>query len=388
MIRHAHRLARGLILFGLAAVAWVGANEAHTAEVNFAGSIQLDDLLVPTDDRPRDFVFDGFTTELSMKLSVDVSEHISAQVKTCYGCHGFELGAAYVDFRPFDALRVRAGRFTPTFGDFPLRHDPANHLTSDKPLPYDMGRMLRLREFNMSILPAPYVDNGIEVSLAQSLGDSVDLDVHAYLVGGLRAGAGATDVDFIQSRSRELYYVDNNSQPTVGGRIAASFYLGPDAALTLGTSAMYGTYDPDNRLDLLILGADLVLRIERWALRVEYLLRRTRMDLGDDPSEGFLYGVGSDGRYDPYSLKDGFYAETTFPIGEYVELVGRVDGMRRQGNVPKTSLLRSKSAILRYTLGGNLRLTEGWRVKLSTELYDFSDFKDELAIHLGVVGAF
>ena len=131
-----------------------------------------------------------------------------------------------------------------------------------------------------------------------------------------------------------------------------------------------------------------MLRIERWALRVEYLLRRTRMDLGDDPSEGFLYGVGSDGRYDPYSLKDGFYAETTFPIGEHVELVGRVDGMRRQGNVPKTSLLRSKSAILRYTLGGNLRLTEGWRVKLSTELYDFSDFKDELAIHLGVVGAF
>ncbi|PKN53918.1 MAG: hypothetical protein CVU56_29345 [Deltaproteobacteria bacterium HGW-Deltaproteobacteria-14] len=388
MIRHAHRLARGLILFGLAAVAWVGANEAHTAEVNFAGSIQLDDLLVPTDDRPRDFVFDGFTTELSMKLSVDVNEHISAQVKTCYGCHGFELGAAYVDFRPFDALRIRAGRFTPTFGDFPLRHDPANHLTSDKPLPYDMGRMLRLREFNMSILPAPYVDNGVEVSLAQSLGDSVDLDVHAYLVGGLRAGAGATDVDFIQSRSRELYYVDNNSQPTIGGRIAASFYLGPDAALTVGASGMYGTYDPDNRLDLLVLGADLVLRIERWALRIEYLLRRTRMDLGDDPSDGFLYGVGADGRYDPYSLKDGFYAETTFPIGEYVELVGRVDGMRRQGNVPKTSPLRSKSAILRYTLGGNLRLTEGWRVKLSTELYDFSDFKDELAIHLGVVGAF
>ena len=388
MIRHAHRLARGLILFGLAAVAWVGANEAHTAEVNFAGSIQLDDLLVPTDDRPRDFVFDGFTTELSMKLSVDVSEHISAQVKTCYGCHGFELGAAYVDFRPFDALRIRAGRFTPTFGDFPLRHDPANHLTSDKPLPYDMGRMLRLREFNMSILPAPYVDNGVEVSFAQSFGDSIDLDLHAYLVGGLRAGAGATDVDFIQSRSRELYYVDNNSQPTVGGRIAASFYLGPDAALTLGASGMYGTYDPDNRLDLLVLGADLVLRIGRWALRAEYLLRRTKMDLGADPSQGFLYGVGRDGRYDPYALKDGFYVESTFPLGDLVEIVGRVDGLRRQGNVPKTSLLRSTSAVLRYTLGGNLRLYEGWRVKLSAEYYDFSDFADELGIHLGVVGAF
>ncbi|TNF37509.1 MAG: hypothetical protein EP329_02985 [Deltaproteobacteria bacterium] len=388
MTRDLHRLARAAALLTLGGLAWIGANEGHTAEVNFAGSVQLDDLVVPTDDRARDFVFDGFTTELSMKLSVDVSREISAQVKTCYGCHGFELGAAYVDFRPYDALRIRAGRFTPTFGDFPLRHDPANHVTSDKPLPYDMGRMLRLREFNMSILPAPYVDNGLEVSFAQSLGDSVDVDVHAYIVGGLRAGAGATDVDFIQSRSRELYYVDNNSQPTVGGRVAASFYLGPDTALTIGASGMYGTYDPDNRLDLLVLGADLVLRIERWALRVEYLARRTRMDLGSDPAQAFRYGPGSDGRYDPYALKDGFYAETTFPIGDHVELVGRVDGMRRQGNVPIASPLRSESAVLRYTVGGNLRLTDGWRVKLSTELYDFSDFEDELAIHLGVVGAF
>jgi len=370
------------------AVAVLADAPAHPAELNFAGSVQLDYLAVPTDDAPRDFVFDGFTTELSMKLAVDVSDGLSAQVKTCYGCHGFEIGAAYVDFRPADAVRIRAGRFVPTFGDFPLRHDPANHLTSDKPLPYDMGRMLRLRDFNMSVLPAPYVDNGLEVSLAQSLGDAVDLDLHAYLIGGLRAGNQPTDVDFIQSRSRELYYVDNNSQPTVGGRVAASFYLGPDAALTLGASGMYGTYDPDNRLDLLILGGDVVLRVARWTLRAEYLVRRTRMDLGDDPTTGFRYGPGADGTYDPYFLKEGFYVETSFPVGEVVELVGRVDGLRRRGNVPVTSLLRSDSALVRYTAGGNLRLHDGWRLKLSGEFYDFSDFEDELGLHLGVVGAF
>lgn len=368
--------------------AWVGLREARTAELNFAGSIQLDYLLVPTDDSPRDFTFDGFTTELSMKATVDVSPAISAQIKACYGCHGFEVGAAHVDLRPFDGVRIRAGRFVPTFGDFPLRHDPANHLTSDKPLPYDMGRMLRLREFNMSILPAPFVDSGIELSASLHLSDSVDLDAHVYIVGGLRAGNDATDVDFVQSRNRELYYVDNNSSPTVGGRVAASFFFGGGVSLTLGGSAMYGTYDPNNELDLFVLGADLVLRIDRWALRMEYLLRRTRMALGDDPSQGFRYGPGADGTYDPYFLKDGFYVESTFPIGDLVEIVGRVDGLRRQGNVPITSPLRSESALLRYTLGGNLLFHEGWRVKLSAELYDFSDFEDEVGVHLGVVGSF
>lgn len=55
-----------------------------------------------------------------------------------------------------DELNFRVGRLTPAFGSFPLRHDPANHRTSDKPLPYDMGRMLRFREWNEGVLPAPH----------------------------------------------------------------------------------------------------------------------------------------------------------------------------------------------------------------------------------------
>src|SRR5690606_19493520 len=142
---------------------------------------------------------------------------------------------------PTDWLSIRAGRFVPAFGDFPERHDPANHLTSDKPPPYDMGRMVRLRDWNMSILPAPYVHSGLQASAHATLGDTVDVDVHAYVVGGLRAGSGAVDVDFIQSRSRDLYYVDNNSRPTVGGRLSGRVYLGAGASVTLGASGMYGT---------------------------------------------------------------------------------------------------------------------------------------------------
>ncbi|MCA9516801.1 MAG: hypothetical protein KC635_17790 [Myxococcales bacterium] len=372
----------------LAVAAVAVARDGRGADLGFAGSVQLDYLLLPTEETGRDITFDGFTTELSMTVTLDVSDGISGRVKTCYGCHGFEIGSAFIDFRPTDWLSIRAGRFVPAFGDFPERHDPANHLTSDKPLPYDMGRMVRLRDWNMSILPAPYVDSGLQASAHATLGDTVDLDAHAYVVGGLRAGSGAVDVDFIQSRSRDLYYVDNNSRPTVGGRLSGRVYLGSGASVTLGASGMYGTYDPDNELDLLVLGADLVVRVDRWAFRAEYLLRRTKMALGDDPAATFRYGPGKDGEYDPYMLKDGFYAELTAPIGDVVELVGRVDGLRRLGNVPVTSPLRSESAVLRYTAGMNLQFERSWRVKLSGELYDFSDFEDEVGVHLGVVGAF
>jgi len=359
---------------------------ARAAEVNFAGSVQLDYLFVPTDDSARDFTFDGFTTELSLKLSADVSEHIAVQVKTCFGCHGFEIGAAYVDFRPASDLTLRAGRFVPAFGDFQARHDPANHITSDKPLPYDMGRMLRLREWNMSVLPAPYVDSGLQASWTPALSEFVDLEVSAYVVGGLRGNNDATDVDFVQSRSGEAYYVDNNSRPSVGGRLALRATLG-DLLLTAGASILYGTYDPDNALDLLILGLDLVLRVERWTLRAEYLARRTEMALGDDPSTTFRYGPGADGVFDPYTLKEGFYGELAFPLGP-LEGVARVDGLRRHGNVALSSELRSESFVLRYTLGAAINLVRDWRIKLSGEFYDFSDFADEAGIHLGVVGAF
>jgi len=377
------------LLIGTVVVASItGATvSALGAEVNFAGSVQLDYLLVPTDSLARDFVFDGFTTELSLKISADINEHISAQVKTCYGCHGFEMGAAYVDFRANDELTLRAGRFVPSFGDFQARHDPANHLTSDKPLIYDMGRMLHRTEWNMSILPAPYVDSGVQISWTPEVCDELDFEVSGYVVGGLRGSENAQDVDFIQSRSGDFYYIDNNSSPTVGGRVAVRWSPG-DLLIAGGVSGLYGTYDPRNKLDLWVLGADLVLRIDRIALRFEYMARRTKMDLGADPSSAFRYGPGADGVFDPYQLKQGFYGELTLPAGDILELVARVDGMRRQGNVVLASPLRSDSAILRYTAGMNVTLARDWRIKLSGEFYDFSDFSDEVGLHLGVVGAF
>jgi len=363
------------------------AGGAIAVEHHFAGSAQLDYLLVPTRDDGRSITLDGFTGELSLKMTADVTDEVTVHVKTCYGCHGFEIGMAFVEVNIFDELSLRVGRFTPSFGDFPVRHDPANHRTSDKPLPYDMGRMLRLRDWNMSVLPAPYVDSGLELR-GQYYGDDIDFEYAVSVFGGFRGGREATDIDFIQSRSGALYYVDNNSSPTVGGRLAMGLNLGDLGTLKLGLSGMYGTYDPDNELDVLLLGADLSLRLDDFTLRAEYLIRRTKMGLGENPAERFHYGPGADGTYDPYFLKDGWYAEAEYIILEDVTLVGRFDGMRRNGNVPIGSTLRKSSLVFRYTVGANWRVHSHISLKLSAELYDFSDFDDEAAVHSGVVGRF
>jgi hypothetical protein len=352
---------------------------------NFAGSIQFDYLAAPTEKLARVNSLDSGTVEVSMKLAVDLTDSVSANVKVCVACHGPELGMAYLDLRAADAFNVRVGRFTPAFGSFPQRHDPANHRTSDKPLPYDMGRMLNYRDWNEGVLPAPWVDNGVEIDGVHFFGPG-QFDYAIYGIGGPRGTADGNDFDYTLSRSGERYYVDNNSQPSVGGRLALTLRLADDASLAVGTSAMAGHYDPDAKLAFWIAGADLVAQVARTYLRAEYLVRRTQISIGDDPMARFKYG-DVDGKFDDHILKDGFYAELEAPIGR-VDLIARWDGLRRFGNVLATSPLRSQSVLLRYTAGIAVRVIAGVRVKASVEAYDFSDLQDELAVHLGVVGSF
>jgi hypothetical protein len=355
-------------------------------ERNFAGSIQLDYMAVPSVSVGRRIALDAATAEVSLKVTQDFGERMSASIKLCVACHGVETGMAFFDMRIADELSFRVGRFTPQFGAFPIRHDPANHRTSDKPLPYDMGRMLRLGDWNMGILPSPWVDNGIELSGSHFFSDAIQLDYAAYAIGGPRGANEAADFDYKLSRSGELYYVDNNSRPSVGARVALNLIRNKNT-VTAGMSAMAGTYDPENKLTFAIAGADLLIQFSRIFLRAEYLVRRTEMALGSDPSQRFKYGAGTNGRYDPYVLKQGFYAELEVPIADRVDAIVRWDGLRQQGNVLRTSELRSDSALLRYTLGGSVRLAGATRIKLSGELYDFSDFEDEVAVHLAVAGA-
>jgi hypothetical protein len=366
----------------LAAAAVAAADDGR----NFAGSVQLDYLAVPTDRIGRDQALDGATVELSLKLTQDFGHDVTSSVKVCVACHGLEVGMAYFDLRFAELASVRVGRFTPAFGSFPLRHDPANHRTSDKPLPYDMGRMLHLRDWNEGVLPAPWVDNGVELSGTHFVDDG-QLDYAVYAVSGPKGPADALDFDYTLSRSGERYYVDNNSRPSVGARLGGVVELDATTAITAGASAMIGHYDPEARLGFVIAGGDLVLRRGQAFLRAEYLVRWTELALGDDPASRFKYGPGADGTYADFTRRDGFYLEAEVPAGP-VELIGRWDGLRRRGNVATTSLLRSDSAILRYTLATAIRIRGGLRLKASVEAYDFSDFDDELAVHVGVAGPF
>jgi hypothetical protein len=351
----------------------------------FAGSIQLDYLAVPTEHPARGVTLDGATIELSLKLNVELSASTSASVKVCFACHGFEAGMAYVELRAADELHLRVGRMTPSFGAFPQRHDPANHRTSDKPLPYDMGRMLRRGDWNEGILPAPWVDNGIELGGTRFFAHG-QLDYAAYAMSGPKAGAGAADFDFTLSRSGDRYYLDNNSQPMIGARLAGSFELGGLATMSLGGSLMAGTYDPDASLRFAIGGVDASIDLHRLIVRGEYLLRRTEMALGADPAARFKYGPGTGGELDDFFVKDGFYVEAEVPLSR-VELVARWDGLRRVGNVLAGSQLTSDTSVLRYTAGAAVRFG-AVRVKTSLELYDFRDFERELAAHLGLATPF
>lgn len=371
------------LALALALAAPAGADHAPTR--TFAGSIQLDYLAVPTERPARPLTLDGATIELSLRLGVDFSANASASVKVCFSCHGFEAGMAYVDLRASEGLRLRVGRMTPSFGAFPVRHDPANHRTSDKPLPYDMGRMLRRGDWNEGILPAPWVDTGVEVGGTRFFARG-RLEYAAYLMAGPKGAADAADFDFTLSRSGERYYVDNNSQPSFGGRISGSLELGDRGALSLGGSVMAGTYDPDAELGFVIGGVDATLDLRRLIVRGEYLLRRTEMALGADPAARFKYGPGADGRFDDFFVKDGFYLEAEVPLSR-VELVARWDGLRRNGNVLASSPLSADTSMLRYTAGAAVRFG-AIRVKGSVELYDFRDFERELAIHLGLATPF
>lgn len=370
-----------LLLWG-----WALPSAAQDIERNFAGSAQLDYLAVPTSFPARPLGLDGFTTELSIKLTVDFTDRLSASVKVCYGCHGFETDMAHVDLRVVDELNVRVGRINPSFGEFGLRHDPANHRASSKPLPYDMGRMLRRDEWNMSVLPSPYVDNGAELSGNHFFGESVAVDYAAFIVSGLKGSDDGTDLDFVQSRSGSLYYVDNNSEPAVGGRVALTVNAGDEVTATLGSSGMYGHYDPSAELEYWILGADAYLRLGQLTLRGEYLVRRTELALGTRPEQRFRYAFTDPSKN--FFVKDGFYVEAEYPILPSFEVLVRFDGMRRLGNVLASSALRSESAVLRTTVGVNFVVYQGLRLKLSGELWDFSDFDDEVALHAGVVASF
>jgi hypothetical protein len=373
----------------VAALGSPAAGEDH----NFAGSAQLDYHFVPSEVLAHTApgpgtTFQGFTLEAALKVAVDISEHLSANLKACFGCHGFELDMAYFDLRASDELNLRVGRFSPSFGAFNLRHDPANHLLSDKPLPYDMGRMLRKGDWGNGVLPSPFPMNGAEVDGTHWIGSSAQLDYAIYGVTGFKNDVDAHPVDFNLQESHLPYYVTSNPSPAGGARLALTLKAAPTTDVTLGASGMFGTYDPANTLTYFIGGADVSLRVMRTTLRAEYLLRRQQFDTSDPGI--FQYAVAPD-RGD-FFVKQGGFVELEQPVASGLDLLGRVDGLYRVGNVLAGSPLTDKASVVRETLGLAYAIERNFRLKGSVEVWEFS-YRDqgrdaELSVHVGAVGSF
>jgi len=191
----------------------------------------------------------------------------------------------------------------------------------------------------------------------------------------------------VQSRSGSYYYVDNNSIPSFGGRLALTIKLGDKSDLTIGASGMAGTFDPKGELWYMIFGGDISLRVGRTTLRAEWLARRQQYD---PDSFALRYAVDDD---DAWFMKQGAYVELEQPLTPNLDLIVRADGMVRAGDVPVDSPLDHLSAVGRATVGIAVLAERHLRFKASSELWEFTDpdvngVKTEFSFHLGAVATF
>lgn len=354
------------------------------ADLNAAGSVYLNTpVLFGEDDSALSSTMKGPNAEASLKVVADVDDHLTVHTKVCFGCHGFMSDMAYADYTVVDEFAIRFGRFPVPFGEFYLRYDPANHRSASKPLPYEMGRMLRRDEFNLGIVPQPYADNGVEVHGIVA-GETVEFSYHAYVVAGLKGDASTADLDFVASRTE--FFADNNRTPAVGGRAAVAFpnLGGGFRWLQLGASGMYGYYDTEDELFYSMLGVDLYARINDLNIRGEVMVRRTAIP---DRPERYRREL-----IDLWVDRHGWYVQLDAPIGKVVEWLVRYDGLRRVGPIDRdreaTTGLSDDSVVHRGTAGLGFRVSRAFSIKANYEFWHFEDFGREHLSHLGMVATF
>ncbi len=305
-------------------------------------------------ENPSPLGIAGLTFEVAQKVVAEVGHGFSFTVKACGGCHGIEVDQGFGELRLKPFFNLRAGRINVPFGEFTVRHDPANFSTPSKPLPYAMGDMLQYgREgFNLGIVPGPWVDNGLELFGSASLGKTTQLDYAVYVVKGL---AGDNDFDFAHSRS----YLDNNRTPAFGARLVLT---GDDWAI--GGSFSAGTYDSKDALWYAMGGLEAYARFGPVTLRAEALARRTDLD---PVASGYAYRL-----IDAWFLKAGWYAQLDWAVIPQLTLIVRSDGLQRWGMPLPGSELAPVAGVQRQTVAALVRVHENVALKADYELWTFS----------------
>jgi hypothetical protein len=235
-----------------------------------------------------------------------------------------------------------------------------------------MGDMLRYTRsgFNLGIVPAPYVDNGLEVFGSLPLGPVNQLDYSVYVVKGL---TGENDFDFERSRT----FLDNNRTPAFGGRLVLT---GPD--WSLGASGSAGLYDPADSRWYVMGGVELYFRADPVTFRAEALFRRTDLD----PTATYAYQV-----VDPWFLKLGWYAQVDVQVARPLTLVLRSDGLWRSGlPLPEAVQLSPRASVLRQTAAVLWRVEEHFALKADYELWTFAGITEPMRhlVRVAVVGGY
>lgn len=339
---------------------------AQAADVLLSGSAAIDYRFITGPNAPSNpspLGITGLTAELAQKAVAEVGHGVSFSVKVCAGCHGLEVDQAAAELRFKRFFNVRAGRLNVPFGEFGVRHDPTNFTTPSKPLPYAMGDMLFYGSdgFNLGIVPAPYVDNGVEVFGSLSLGTTTQLDYSAYVVKGL---VGENDLDFASSRQ----FLDANRLPAGGARLVLT---GTDWGV--GSSFSAGTADARDQRWYLMGGVDVFLRLGSFTVRAEALARRTDLD----PTASYRFEL-----IDPWFLKAGWYAQVDWEVLPKLVAIFRTDGLQRLGMPLPESNLSPSAGVQRQTLAVLVRVNDHAGLKADYELWSFQGNGDERLRHV------
>lgn len=342
------------------------------------GTFFTDVSMVEADKHERDPIpEEGFIGEYSLGATYHADKSLTVTVRACVGCHSFELQNAYVDWELNSSWTFRAGRMPVPFGGFSRRTSPSHVESSTKPLPYIMGGMVRQDQFNMGIVPAPFIDNGAGVTGTMWLTKSSKLSLEMAVVRGLKGFS--PDIDFEVSRE----FQDINGEPSV----AARALLTTDS-FTTGASVAWGRYDADGSLDYLMGSLELSVRFGDWSLRLEGIIRETDYFTPDafsptrdlETSRRSAYIVQLDG-----PVTEGLRA---FVLHDYLKVEDVFLGPAGPIAMPSVLTTDDSNTIFRVSGGVVYSLRAGLQVKGSVEYWDPSDFEKAIVLHIGVVAEF
>ncbi len=322
---------------------------------------------------------DGFQTELWIGAEWHATGPFTARITACYTCHrsnepeGDRLELVEGAFR-FDIDRaldlnedgpqaaVDAGRFLVPFGGLGAQAHPAASRTVTMPLIYNMGQGVNRDDIGPAVIPMPYSDEGVLATFALPLVADVNATFDAYVVNGLQ---GVTDVNFFESRD----YNDNNSDPSVGGRVTFG-----TPYLRAGASLISGRMDDDEfekRLNYDIIGVDLTARYRN---RV-----RVQAEWAKRSNDQFTF---ADGNPRGNTDVEGYSIEGDLLLIEDpgISLIARWDAIRNDGDiVPAGSSLTDPSfGVRRVTWGFRFALPFGSSLVLNHEHWTMPDDLDSV----------